>query len=157
MNTRAVIGLLVVGVTACGESPQSTESPATRAAATPTATAAATEQTPEAEIRQAATNYITGLADQDWSRVCESRAPSERREFAREAGSCEQVFKILLESQPAMGKIMADAKPGEVRIKGAVAGVDIVQPGQTEPAGTLAAVREDGHWFLKDIPESKTP
>jgi hypothetical protein len=34
---------------------------------------------------------------------------------------------------------------------------DIHQPGQREPALTLAVVRTDGGWFLEDVPDRKTP
>jgi hypothetical protein len=44
-----------------------------------------------------------------------------------------------------------------VRIKGAVAGIDIVQGSQTTVATTLAAVRDGGEWKLKDLPDAQTP
>ena len=44
-----------------------------------------------------------------------------------------------------------------MRIKGKIAGVDIVQPGQTEPATTFAAILENGHWYMGDVPDSEIP
>jgi hypothetical protein len=44
-----------------------------------------------------------------------------------------------------------------VRIKRNRAGVDIVQPGQTEPALTLVAVREGRRWRLEDVPDNQAP
>jgi hypothetical protein len=44
-----------------------------------------------------------------------------------------------------------------VRIEGDTAGVDLVQPGQTEPAMTVAVVHENGVWALKDIPDAQIP
>ena len=41
------------------------------------------------------------------------------------------------------------SEAGEVRIEGDVAGVDIHQSGQKEPATTLAVVRTDGGWYLE--------
>jgi hypothetical protein len=147
-------------VAACGEDGGGEQTAATAtatAAKTAAATATETAQTPEAEIEQAAKQYLTGISDKDWSQVCESRAPSERRKFERDIGSCEAAFKLILGKTPELAQAFAEAETGDVRIKGKLAGIDILQPGQTEPALTLAAVRENGHWFLKDIPDSKTP
>jgi hypothetical protein len=44
-----------------------------------------------------------------------------------------------------------------VRIRGKKAGVDIVQPGQTEPALTLVAVRDGGRWRLEDVADDEAP
>jgi hypothetical protein len=63
----------------------------------------------------------------------------------------------VVKSQPAAPEVFANARVRDVRIRGDVAGVDLVQPGQTEAAATLAAVKRDGKWYLQDMPDEKVP
>lgn len=121
---------------------------------TPSPTAARTGD--EAEVARVATAYFTALANDDWKAVCRTRAPAERDELARTGGSCERAFKIIM-ARPGVDQIFAEAEIGDVRVKGDVAGADVVQPGQQQPATTLAAVRENSQWFLKDLPDGEIP
>jgi hypothetical protein len=65
------------------------------------------------------------------------------------------VFEKISEGKPV--DVFDGAEIGEVRIEGDKAGIDVLQPGQDEAAMTLAAVRENGHWLLQDIPDEQTP
>lgn len=102
-----------------------------------------------------ALRYLDAVVDHDSDAVCETRSRSERKEFARMAGSCERMYKVLFEDKPT--DLFDGSEAGEVRIEGDVAGVDIHQSGQEEHVTTLAVVRTDGGWFLEDVPEAKTP
>jgi hypothetical protein len=158
MRIGLVVGLLALGMTACGAEKGGGEPAAATPKATQTAAPAATAAPgAEAEIQRAAKQYIDGLADHDFKTACKAWAPSERKDLARTAGSCEQAFEMLVETTPAMAKVFKQAEAGEVRIEGEKAGVDVVQPGQTEPATTFGAILEDGHWFLADIPDAEIP
>jgi hypothetical protein len=108
-------------------------------------------------VARVAKSYVTALAKHDWKAVCETRAPTERDEFARTGGSCERVFRIIIKARPGADQVFARAEIGGVRVKGDVAGADVVQPGQQQPATTLAAVRENSQWFLKDLPDGEIP
>ena len=70
-------------------------------------------------------------------------------------GSCEQLFEKIFEGKPV--DMFDGAEIGEIRIEGSKAGADVRQPGQEEPVLTLAAVRENGHWLLQDVPDEETP
>lgn len=120
-------------------------------------TAPSDDRGPEGEIRAVATAYIRGFSNRNWHVVCQTRVAAERREFAREFGSCEKAFEVILKARPGADEVFENAEARDVRIEGKTAGVDIVQPGQAKPATTLAAVREDGGWRLKDLPDARTP
>ena len=102
-----------------------------------------------------ALRYIDAVVDKDWEAVCETRSPSERKEFARMAGSCERLYRVIFKEKQA--ELFEGSEAGEVRIEGDVAGVDIHQSGQAEPAATLAVVRTNGGWYLEDIPDAEIP
>ena len=118
----------------------------------------ATEAAPSADEKAAADvalRYIDAVVDKDWEAVCETRSPSERKEFARMAGSCERMYRVIFKEKPA--ELFDGSEAGEVRIEGDVAGVDIHQSGQRKPATTLAVVRTDGGWYLEDMSDAETP
>ena len=104
-------------------------------------------------VRAVAQRYLDAVADKNWKAVCATRAAAERAELAKAAGSCEKAFAALLGKQPVA--LFAGAKAASVRIKGDLAGVDISPTGQKKQFLALAAVREDGGWKLKDVPEAK--
>ena len=107
----------------------------------------------QAEIAGVAERYLSAFSDEDWETVCETRSKKDRDELARLAGSCERAFEAVAKSKPVATEIFADARAGEVRISGDRADVDIVQPGQSEAATTLVAIKRDGAWLLEDVPE----
>jgi len=109
----------------------------------------------EQAVRAVAQSYLNAVANRNWKAVCATRAPSEVAKFARVGGSCEKVFAALLRKQPVA--LLKGARPGAVRIKGDVAGIDIDRKGQAGKAITLAAVRENGDWKLKDLPDGQVP
>src|SRR3954454_439355 len=140
----AVVSLLVG---ACGsESPAKTRS----AAPTPTATRSAEQQVADVAVR-----YIHAIANEDWGAACATRVRSEQEDFADFAGSCPKAMETMYSGK--VFKVFGTATTAGVRIKGELAGVDLVQPGRTKLLGKLAAVRENGQWRLKDIKDSKIP
>ena len=78
-----------------------------------------------------ALRYLDAVVEHDWEAACETRSPDERKEFARMAGSCERMYKVLFEDKPT--DLFDGSEAGEVRIEGDVAGVDIHQIGQRSP------------------------
>jgi len=59
-------------------------------------------------------------------------------------GSCEKAFAAIFKGKPT------DIFAGDVRVEGTRAEVDLVQPGQSEPATSLVATRTGGEWRLID-------
>jgi len=107
------------------------------------------------QLRGLAETYLHAVAGQDWKAVCATRSAAEVRQFAREAGSCERAFEVTLRGKAVA--LFENAHATDVRIRGNLAGIDVVQEGQSQPATTLAAVREGGGWKLKDVPDAQTP
>jgi hypothetical protein len=100
---------------------------------------------------------ISAILAQDWSAACRTRVPTGRADYEREFSSCEQGFSVLFGGDPAAREFLADARVGDVRVRGKTAEVDVVQPGQTRPAATLAAVERDGKWYLRDTSDAEIP
>ena len=109
----------------------------------------------EQQAADVAVKYVRSLVAQDWKAVCATRTETERRELAQLAGSCEDGMRAAFEDRPV--DIFENVRAGDVRIRGRVAAVDLVQPGQRKPALTLGAVREDGRWLLENVPGEKLP
>jgi hypothetical protein len=107
----------------------------------------------QAEIAGVAERYLSAFSDEDWATVCETRSKKDRDAMAQLAGSCERAFEAVAKSKPGATEFFADARAGEVRIRGDRADVDILQPGQTKAAMALVAVKRDGAWLLEDVPE----
>jgi hypothetical protein len=114
-------------------------------------TASATEK----GAANVALRYLRAVAAEDWQAACETRTQREREDLSRLGGSCERALAAAFEDKPVA--LFERARVGEVRIKRDKAGVDIVQPGQTEPSLTLVAVREGQRWRLEDVPDSQAP
>lgn len=109
----------------------------------------------ERQAADVAVRYVRALAAHDWEAVCATRSTTERRELARLAGSCEEGMRAAFANRPV--DVFADVRAGDVRVRGDLAAVDLVQPGQRRPALTLAAVREDRRWLLEDVPDERLP
>jgi hypothetical protein len=155
---RATTGLciLCLVIAGCGSDEKSSGTSSN----TPTATAAASVSGTGADedaIREVATRYLSAFTDHRWKDVCATRGPGDRSELARGAGSCERAFAVLVKAKPGVDQAFARATAGAVRFRNGVAGVDILQPGQTEPATTLAAKKFGDRWLLVDIPDEQTP
>jgi hypothetical protein len=147
-----VFAALVAGavlVAGCGSEKAAREKAPEKAAATPT------RSTDENEAADIALRYFDAVVAKDWKAVCKTRTKKERSDLARLLGSCERGFEKVLASKPV--DIFDGVKAGDVRIEGDIAGVDIHQPGQPEPALTIAAVREGGRWLLEDVPDAQIP
>ena len=146
-----VMAAAAVALTGCGGSGETT-------ASKPAATAQTSAPTPASDERAAADvalRYARAIADEDWAAVCATRTEAERKSFARDAGSCPRAFELILKDKAT--EAFAEVQTGDVRIRGNVAGIDLVQPGQTEPLTTLGAVKQHGEWLLEDMKESKIP
>jgi hypothetical protein len=102
-----------------------------------------------------ALRYMRAVVDKDWAAACQTRTRREREDLARTGGSCARAFEIIFRGKAT--ELFSAVEPGDVRIKGDLAGIDLVQPGHTRPALVLAAVRENGEWRLEDMDESKVP
>jgi hypothetical protein len=102
-----------------------------------------------------ALKYLRAVRDKDWDAVCATRTAQERREMARFAGSCPKAMRAVFEGKPT--SLFEGLRVTDVRIRGDLAGVDLVHPGQSKPALTLAARREAGRWLLDDVPDKKVP
>ena len=111
--------------------------------------------TDQEEAATIAKRYLEAVADKDWKAVCETRTHKEQQEFARMGGSCERVLEKIFEGKPI--DALDGAEIGDIRIEGDKAGIDVHPPGHEEDALTLAAVRENGHWLLQDLPDKQTP
>jgi hypothetical protein len=109
----------------------------------------------ERQAAEVAVTYVRALANHDWAAVCATRSTKERRELERLAGSCEKGMRAAFANRAV--DLFADVRPGDVRVRGDLAAVDLVQPGQRRPALTLAAVREGGRWLLEDVPDERLP
>jgi hypothetical protein len=109
----------------------------------------------ERAAAEMALRYLDAVVEKDWEAACETRSSSEREEFARMAGSCERMYKVLFQDKPV--DRFDGVEAGEVRIERDVAGVDVHQKGQEQPVTTLAVVRTDGGWYLEAVPDATTP
>jgi|SRR4051812_18954638 hypothetical protein len=160
MRTRLwPLATLLVAV-GCGGSepaaaPKQTPAPAKTAAATKTPAATGAPGSKE-QASATALSYVRALVDEDWTTACASWTTPDQARMARSAGSCEAALEsIFAGSGPTA--MFKNVEAGDVRIKGHLAGIDLVQPGQTKPALTFGAVLEDGEWRLKEMDDAKVP
>jgi hypothetical protein len=109
----------------------------------------------ERQAADVAVEYVRSLVAEDWKAVCATRTEKERRELAKLAGTCESGMRAAFADRPV--DVFEGVRAGDVRIRGDVAAVDLVQPGQKDPAITVSAVRENGRWLLENVPEEKLP
>jgi hypothetical protein len=149
----ACAALLAASVTACGDTadPAKPEAAATHHAAD-TAQPAATARPsgPKAQAGAVAVRYVHAVAHKDWAGACATRTAAERRFFSSGTGSCARTMKIMFNSKPVA--LLARVRVRFVRIRRGIAGVHL-----TPPMTKLAAVRDHGHWRLKDMPDKKVP
>jgi hypothetical protein len=134
---------------ACGGSDDE-QGPSSSASST-TSSSTSTRTGDEAEVARVAESYYTALAKHDWKAACETRAPTERDPLARSGRSCEQAFEDSFKGRPGADQFFAEVEIGDVRVTGDRARADVVHPRQQEPMTGLAAVRENGQWFLKHL------
>jgi hypothetical protein len=159
MRACLVVGLCVA-LAGCGGG-GSDETTASKPAATATAHTSAPDVKPaslapdEQPVADVALRYVHAIAGKDWESACETRSTREQAQFAQMAGSCARMFETMFKGK-AM-ELFATVQASEVRIKGNLAGVDLVQPGQTKPVMTLSAVKRHGEWVLEDMKDSKVP
>jgi hypothetical protein len=145
MSVRWVTIVLGLGVslTACGS--EDADSRPAPAASTPGPSG-------PAAVAEA---YAHAVGAKDWAAVCATRTPSERADLAATAGSCERAFAAIFDGKPVA--VMSTVRGRNVRVRGQVAGIDLVQPGQTRALARIAAIRVSGRWLLQDIEDAKIP
>jgi hypothetical protein len=97
-----------------------------------------------------ALRYLHAVARKDWAAACATRTAHERRYFGGATGSCARTFRIMFGSKPVA--LFAYVRVRFVRIRHGIAGVHL-----TRPMTKLAAVRDHGHWRLKDMKNKKVP
>jgi len=134
------------------------DAPVTPALSDAAATAAALPAGLSGEERAAATivlKYARSIAEGNYARACASRVRAERERFARESGSCERALLLNFRGRPR--ELFATIEAGAVRVRGDLAGVDLVQPGADEPDLTLAARRVRDRWRVEDVPDAQVP
>jgi hypothetical protein len=154
----ACAALLSASVTACGNTtPAKPAAAATRQAGTThqasdTAqpAAAARPSGPKAQAAAVALRYLQAVARKDWAAACATRTAHERRYFGSATGSCARTFRIMFNSKPVA--LLAHVRVRFVRIRHGIAGVHL-----TGPMTKLGAVRDHGHWRLKDMKDKKVP
>jgi hypothetical protein len=103
----------------------------------------ATVEPTEVEIRKAANAYVKAYARGDWTGVCDTLVPSERRYFDQLGGSCERVFR----SEGRNRRVLRDAIAGEVRI-GRDQAVIVIEDYVVDELMRLYAIEEDGSWGI---------
>jgi hypothetical protein len=162
--------LALVALFACRESPRSslptssTSSSASSGSAAPATTLDRSAASPIERLSATAGEggaaaataiaYLRALVNHDWAGACATRLRVERQKFAQLAGSCEHAMEAMFAKQPV--EIFSTAIAGDVRKRGGIIAVDIVQPGQTKPATTLLLQQEDQHWLLVDLPDTES-
>ena len=102
-----------------------------------------------------AERYLQAVTTKDWSAACETRTRTERAELSRLGGSCARALAAAFAGKQVT--LFEGARVGDVRIDGSKAGIDVLQPGQDEPAVTLVAVKEGATWRLEDVPDTQAP
>lgn len=100
-----------------------------------------------------ATRYVHAIAAQDFKAVCSTRAKDEQARMAKIAGSCEAGFRAVMKDRPVTVFSTLEAK--QARRRGTRIAVDLVQPGQAEPAVTLITTREADQWVLIDVADEE--
>jgi hypothetical protein len=139
-----VLALAAVMLAGCGTDPIDT-------APAPTGPAS------EREAAALAVRYVSALVHKDWAVACQTRIAAEQRKLADAAdGSCPRAFEHLFTERPTTDRYVG-VRAGEVRIKGPLAGIDLIAQGEPGPRITLGAVRENGQWRLKDLPKHLVP
>jgi hypothetical protein len=136
-------GFAAVG---CGEDESGT---GRDTAATATPRPVATNDPRTQKIREVANRYLSATAGRDWTAVCATLVPSERRHFERLAGTCEEAFRTgAVEAGNREVRRLRDARAGEIRIGRHQAVIEINELGWREPLMHLYAIREDGGWGI---------
>jgi hypothetical protein len=141
-RSLAVMALLLAG---CGAS-KPVEGP-------PASTDAASKR----QAAEVAVRYVRAVVDMDWGAACATRTTDEQRRLAdASGGTCPRALETLFKDKPAAERYTG-VRAGEVRIKGARAGIDMIPRGQTQPRITLGAVQENGEWRLREMPDRELP
>ncbi len=136
---QAWLGALALA--GCGGSGNDRE--AARSTATPRPVA--TNEPRTQAIREVANRYLAEFAAKDWTGVCATLVPSERRYFDRLAGSCEKVFR---NNDAGSLRVLRDSRAGEIRIGPHQAVIEVNELGWREPLLYLYAIQEQGRWGI---------
>jgi hypothetical protein len=122
--------------------------------ATDTPDPVTTAEPNQLEIRQAANAYLKAFAAGDWTGVCDTLVPSERRHFERLAGSCERGFSS---TGGRNRRVLSNAIAGEIRIRSEQAVIAVNEQGWREPIMRLYAIEEDGAWGIARSKKRRDP
>lgn len=155
-TTCVLLVVAIASLSACGGDGSKTTPGGTTAAPTPVAGMTATDQRAVADV---ALRYLRGIVAKDWPAVCQTRSPTERRQLAATAGSCEQAFQKIEDSGTFKGAAaqFEGVRAGRVRYRDGLASVEILVPESSTPKTKLVAQRTGPKWFLVDVPDSRTP
>jgi hypothetical protein len=139
---KRALGLIVVlALAGCGGGE---ERATARPSPTSTPDPVATVDPTQVEIRRAANAYVKAYARADWTGVCDTLVPSERRYFDQLGGRCERVFRT---TGGRNRRILRDASAGEIRI-GREQAVIVVEDQFVDEIMRLYAIEEDGAWGI---------
>lgn len=109
---------------------------------------------PPSQIGDVAERYLQAAGAQDWAAVCDTRTRLERYQVGLRAGSCPRGFEEIIGKAGAAR--LRDARLGEIRVEGELAGVDVLGP-DGERITILGAIIDEGRWLLQNLPEGETP
>jgi hypothetical protein len=118
--------------------PAATEAPDPRATPDPT----------ELEIRQDANAYLKAYARGDWTGVCDTLVPSERRYFDELGGRCEHVFRQTVRVSRRERRQLRNALASDIRIGRHQAVIEVTESGWRDPIMRLYAIEEAGAWGI---------
>lgn len=101
-----------------------------------------------ADAEDLARDYLRAVQARDWTAACATRTRLERHELALRRGSCERGIRDVLAAHTAE---LAGATPGEVRVKGELAAIEVRRP-DGALVTVLTAVRDPDEWRLETLP-----
>ena len=105
------------------------------------------------EAADVARDYLEAAAAEDWKGVCATRTRLERHRLEQQRGSCERAFREIL--TPSLPDLQG-AEPGAVRVKGELAGIDVIGA-DGDKLTTLTATIDQGRWRLETVAPGQTP
>lgn len=151
----AAVVFLASGQSACGVSSPDTRDPRQTAS---TALAAGAAGNSEANVvRDVTYAYFEGLARRDWKAVCATRPPAERVQLAKVAGTCPKAFEAIARKTPGLVEEGGRVTLAGVRIRGNVAGIDVIHSGLKSDDYKMAATKVGGRWYVTTIPDAQIP
>jgi hypothetical protein len=136
--------LAVAGCGGGGE-PRAAADPKPTETATPTPT-----PDPKPQIHEVAAKWLQAVVENDPKARCDALAPSERRHFARLAGSCEKAMRYTgTPKQQAVGRRIArKSEVGQIVVYKAGYAEIAIADRKDGPYLAYYAIKERGRWWL---------